>query len=178
MAPIVFVDNLLVYFTLVSNIIILYIFVEIIGYQFRKKYIFENVMKIFKGESLVFMFIISLIATLGSLYYSEIAGYAPCLLCWYQRIFMYPQIFILGLAIYRKDRKIIPYSLILSFVGFFIALYHYRMQISQIDSVLCNLVGYSASCSESFFMSFGYITIPFMALSAFLLMILIGIKKI
>ncbi|OIO44438.1 hypothetical protein AUJ64_00105 [Candidatus Pacearchaeota archaeon CG1_02_39_14] len=123
------------------------------------------------------MFLVSLVAMLGSLYYSEIAGYNPCTLCWYQRIFMYSQVFILGLASFRKDKKVMPYIYLLSAIGLLIAVYHYIMQLSQVDSVFCELVGYSASCSETFFLSMGYITIPLMAASAFLLIILLGVLR-
>ena len=57
---------------------------------------------------------IALAAMLGSLYYSEIRGLAPCVLCWYQRILMYPQVLLLGLAIVKNDRGIADYILLLN----------------------------------------------------------------
>ena len=59
-----------------------------------------------KENALLFAFIIALIATSGSLFYSEIAKYTPCKLCWFQRIFMYPQVILLGVALMRKARNI------------------------------------------------------------------------
>lgn len=174
MTPIPFVNGLLNWVTLLSNILVVYLLVEIIYYGYKKRFIFERVRGAIKNKGVGFMFLISLIAMLGSLYYSEIAGYNPCVLCWYQRIFMYSQVFLLGFAFFRRDKRIIPYAFLLSIIGFLIAGYHYIMQISRIDSVICDVVGYSASCSESFFLSLGYITIPMMAASAFLLIVLFG----
>lgn len=71
---------------------------------------------------------ISLIATLGSLYFSEILKFIPCDLCWFQRIFMYPQVVLLGLAAIRKEYGIARYSLALSIIGGAISLYHYALQ--------------------------------------------------
>ncbi|NCO11065.1 disulfide bond formation protein B [Candidatus Pacearchaeota archaeon CG_4_9_14_0_2_um_filter_39_13] len=177
MAPIPFVNNSLVWITFLSNILLLYIIIELIYYKLNRKHLFEGVVDILRGKEMFWMFLVSLVAMLGSLYYSEIAGYNPCTLCWYQRIFMYSQVFILGLASFRKDKKVMPYIYLLSAIGLLIAVYHYIMQLSQVDSVFCELVGYSASCSETFFLSMGYITIPLMAASAFLLIILLGVLR-
>lgn len=113
-----------------------------------------------------------LIATLGSLTYSDIIGYEPCKLCWFQRIFMYPQVLILGLAMFgthRGSRALLDASFILSVIGAIISAYHYLLQIEVAPNLPCSAVGYSVSCAERFVMQFGYITIPLMAFSAFLL---------
>lgn len=64
----------------------------------------------------------ALIATLGSLYFSEVLGYKPCELCWFQRVCMFPLVIILGMASYREDEGIVPYALVLSSLGFILAL--------------------------------------------------------
>ena len=135
---------------------------------------------VFKNNYLILAFIVALAATLGSLFYSEIAGYEPCKLCWFQRIFMYPQVFLLGLALYKKDLGMAPYSLLLSSVGAVIAFYHYLLQLNIAPSLPCSAMGYSVSCSQVFVMNFGYITIPLMAFSAFVLLIFLALinKKI
>src|SRR3989338_190832 len=74
-------------------------------------------------------FLVALFATLGSLFYSEIAHYTPCLLCWYQRIFKYPQVFLLGLGLVKRDKNIADYSLLLSVIGGILAAYHYLLQL-------------------------------------------------
>src|SRR3990167_10532785 len=128
-------------------------------------------LKFLSRFSFHFALIVALLATLGSLFYSEIAKFTPCTLCWYQRILMYPQVILLGRAFLKKDRNIIPYSIILSGIGAVIALYHYLLQINIVPSIGCQVVGYSSSCSQTFVMEFGYITIPMMSLTAFLLII-------
>ncbi|KAF6544496.1 disulfide bond formation protein B, partial [Bacillus sp. EKM202B] len=71
-----------------------------------------------KSENILFIsWATSFIATSSSLYLSEIMKYEPCTLCWYQRIFMYPLVIILGIAIINKDYKVSTYSLILSIIG-------------------------------------------------------------
>lgn len=132
----------------------------------------DQPLKFFTKNALAFSFIVALTATLGSLFYSEIAGYEPCKLCWFQRIFMYPQTILLGLAWLKKDYGIALYSIVLSAIGVLITAYHYLLQIGLVPSVNCSVVGYSVSCSQRFVMQFGYITIPMMSLTVFSLIII------
>src|SRR5258708_6393374 len=69
-------------------------------------------------------FVVSLLASLGSLYFSEVDRYLPCELCWYQRICMYPLALVLGLGLLTGDRRVDRYALPLAGIGFFIAFYH------------------------------------------------------
>lgn len=126
-------------------------------------------------NAILFSFIVALAATLGSLFYSEAAGFEPCKLCWFQRIFMYPQVVLLGLALWKRDYRIAIYSIALSAIGAVIAAYHYLLQIGVAPSVPCSAVGYSVSCSQRFVLQFGYITIPMMAFTAFILILLLQI---
>ena len=123
------------------------------------------------GHAFLVSFSVAFIATAGSLFFSEVAGYNPCKLCWYQRIFMYPQVIILWLAWKKQNFSVALTTVVLSVMGGAIALYHYLLQIGIAPELSCSTVGYSASCSERFIMQFGYITIPLMALSAFLLIL-------
>lgn len=112
--------------------------------------------------------IASFIATLGSLYFSEIMQYTPCDLCWYQRIFMYPLVIILGIGVFKKDASIALYTLILSGIGGCISIYHYSIQ--KIDflgenSISCGIV----PCTGEYINWLGFITIPFLALIAFII---------
>ena len=77
---------------------------------------------------LAFAWVVALVATLGSLYYSEVRLFLPCELCWYQRIFMYPQAVILGLALWRQDFGVWPYSLALSLLGGSVSVLHLTQQ--------------------------------------------------
>lgn len=117
-------------------------------------------------------FIVALVSMLGSLTYSDIIGYEPCKLCWFQRILMYPQVILLGIALYKKDYRIADYSIALSVIGAVLAGYHYLLQIGIAPALPCSAVGYSASCSQRFVLQYGYITIPMMAFSAFVLIAL------
>ncbi|PIR74105.1 MAG: disulfide bond formation protein B [Candidatus Magasanikbacteria bacterium CG10_big_fil_rev_8_21_14_0_10_47_10] len=132
-----------------------------------------------KPRALMLGFVVALIATTGSLFYSEIAGYAPCMLCWYQRIMMYPQVLLLGMAQAKKDAGIAAYGLVLSTVGLVIAGFHYIEQVTYNPLLPCSDLGYAASCTDRFFLNFGYITIPMMAMTAFGLIILamLSVKK-
>jgi disulfide bond formation protein DsbB len=111
---------------------------------------------------------IALIATLGSLYFSEVLKFIPCGLCWFQRIFMYPQVILLGLAVIRKEYGIARYSLALSVIGGSISLYHYLIQkvpFFQSHAISCGRI----SCTGQYINWLGFITIPFLALIAFVL---------
>ncbi len=122
-----------------------------------------------RKENLLFLsFAASLIATLGSLYFSEIQKYIPCELCWYQRIFMYPLVFLLGMALVKKDYAVARYSFVLSTIGGLISLYHYLVQkVSFIgeNSISCGIV----PCTGQYINWLGFITIPFLALIAFII---------
>ncbi|MFD2617320.1 disulfide oxidoreductase [Terrilactibacillus laevilacticus] len=110
--------------------------------------------------------LMAILATFGSLYLSEILGWTPCKLCWFQRIFMYPLTILLGIACFRNDRQIALYILPLSMVGGLISAYHYAEQHIQAlqGQTFC---GAGVSCSQKYFELFGFITIPFLALIAF-----------
>lgn len=123
-------------------------------------------------------FIVALVSTGISLFYSNIAGFEPCRLCWWQRIFMYPQIVILGLALLKKDYKIVDYALALAMIGAIIALYHNYIYFGGPAILPCEASGLGVSCSKRYVFEFGYITIPMMSLTSFLLMIFsLGAQK-
>lgn len=131
-----------------------------------------------KKYSLEFCFIISFISTLGSLIFSEVLGFQPCTLCWFQRIFMYPQVIIFAIALVNDYKKeVFNYSLGLSLVGIVISSFHILLQFlpKQINFVKCSAIGYSVSCAEKFSAFLGYITIPVMAFTAFLALIIISL---
>lgn len=125
-------------------------------------------------HGLLLMFIVALVATSGSLFFSEIALWTPCKDCWLQRIFMYPQVVLLAIALWKRDTGIARSILALSLIGSLISIDHY---IDQIEAILdpiahdplapCDATGVSCSATEIF--EYGYITIPLMALTAFLL---------
>ena len=117
----------------------------------------------------------SFLATMGSLYFSEIREYAPCELCWYQRIFMYPIVILLAAAIIKKDAKAAFYSATLSGIGGLISIYHYGAQ--KIDfmsetSPSCGLV----PCTGEYINWLGFITIPLLAFTAFVIIFVFSLS--
>jgi disulfide bond formation protein DsbB len=122
-----------------------------------------------KSENiLLFMWVVSLTATMGSLFFSEIRGYEPCELCWIQRIFMYPLVLILGVAYVQKNARIAVTTAIFSVIGGAISLYHYGLQKVSFLSENAPACG-RVSCTGEYINVFGFITIPFLALTAFVL---------
>ncbi len=95
--------------------------------------------RFFQIYGLYLAWVVATVATLGSLYFSEVLGFVPCELCWWQRIFMYPQALLLGLASYRDDRRIIPYLLPLNAVGGSISAFHYLQE--QCPGCACPCAG-------------------------------------
>ncbi|MBI2099234.1 disulfide bond formation protein B [Candidatus Uhrbacteria bacterium] len=126
----------------------------------------------FLGKNAVlFSFLIALASVAGSLYYSEIVGFAPCKLCWIQRIFIYPQVIILGMALRKEDSGVANYSIALSGIGAIFSAYHQYLQFGGHSLFSCS--ANAVSCSQRLTLEFGYVTIPMMMLTAFLLIILL-----
>lgn len=122
----------------------------------------------FQPLLLYFAWVVSVVATLGSLYFSEIKGYIPCELCWVQRIFMYPLTIILGIAAFNNERHIKKYVLPLSLIGGSISLYHYLVQkVPGFAAIKPCVQG--VPCNVQYINWLGFITIPFLALTAFTL---------
>ncbi len=109
----------------------------------------------------------ALAAMLGSLYYSEIAGFIPCTLCWYQRILMYPLVLIILVGIIKRDEYLPDYVLPFSILGIFVAGYHYLIQLGVFSHPSACEAG--IPCDMSWVNYLGFITIPFMALTAFIM---------
>ncbi len=113
---------------------------------------------------------IALLGVFISLFYSDAVGFAPCILCWYQRIFMYPIVPIFALALIKKDRNILDYGLILSILGFLISVYHILIYYFNLSVLPCGATG--ISCVQHFVSEIGgYVSIPMMSMTGFLLLI-------
>lgn len=122
--------------------------------QFIKKYI------------LYIAFVQAIAATAGSLFFSEIMKFPPCVLCWYQRIVMYPLVIILAVGIIKKDKLLPLYVLPLSIIGMIIAFYHNLLYYKILpESASPCMLG--VSCTTKQLEWFGFITIPFLSLCAF-----------
>jgi disulfide bond formation protein DsbB len=123
-------------------------------------------MKFFQKNILLIGWIQSIAATLGSLYYSEIMHYNPCVLCWYQRILMYPLVLLIAVGILKKDKNLPNYVLPLSISGLLLSFYHILLQKGFLpEAVAPCAIG--ASCTTKYVGYFGFITIPVMSFTAF-----------
>ncbi len=126
--------------------------------------------------SVVVAMIVSLFGVMGSLAYSQIIGFEPCVLCWWQRVFQYPLFFIFAAAVCMKERslKLLGYVLPMAIVGLGFSTYHYLVQ--RLDSVTssCDVMGQSPSCAGYYVFEFGYVTIPMMALTIFAMTIILS----
>jgi Disulfide bond formation protein DsbB len=112
--------------------------------------------------------LVATVATVGSLYYSEVANFVPCRLCWYQRICMYPLAVILLVGLLRRDRGVRWYAAPFVVVGAPLALYHWLVERVAwfAEGTSCSA---EAPCSVPWFEELGYVTLAFMSMSAFLL---------
>jgi disulfide bond formation protein DsbB len=113
-------------------------------------------------------FVVAAVTTAGSLYYSEVQHFTPCVLCWYQRICMYPLVPILAVGALRRDHSVRLYAAPFVVVGAPISLYHWLVERVDAlsDSVACSA---GAPCSVPYFEELGYVTLAFMAMSGFVL---------
>jgi disulfide bond formation protein DsbB len=118
-----------------------------------------------------FAFVVATLATTGSLYFQYGGGLTPCLLCWYQRIAMYPLSLLLGQATFRNDATTArTWLLPIPIIGAIISAYHYQLERFPTEHTLS--CGYGEPvCSQAPFNIFGFISISYMALSAFLLIL-------
>lgn len=117
---------------------------------------------------LTFLWTVALVATLGSLYYSEVKGFVPCLYCWYQRILMYPIVLIAGIALIQKNSRIAATTAVFSLLGILLSAYHYATQKLSFFQQHAGTCG-DVPCTAQYVNYFGFITIPFMSFTAFLL---------
>lgn len=124
-------------------------------------------MKKFLKENILYLvFAVALLSMLGSLFFSEVQKFPPCSLCWYQRIVMYPIVFILGVGIHFKDKYIYRYVLPLSIIGIVIGIYHNLLyyEILPESAAPCML---GVSCTTKYIEWFGFVTIPLLSLISF-----------
>lgn len=132
-----------------------------------------------KSLTLVFSaFLVSLIATFGSLFFSEIMNFIPCSLCWYQRIFIYPLVFIFLINLLFPDDKMFKYAFPLVIIGWSISVYHNLLMLKIIPEELSPCIQ-GVPCSVDYLNWFGFITIPLLSFLAYttILILLIILKK-
>lgn len=131
-------------------------------------------MNFIKRNSLYIIWTTALVATLGSLYFQYVMGFPPCVLCWYQRIAMYPLVVVIPIGILIKDRLVSLYALVLSGIGLLIAVYHNLLYYKILpESAAPCIQGFS--CTTKFIEWFGFITIPFLSLIALVIIFVVSL---
>ncbi|MCW8894878.1 MAG: disulfide oxidoreductase [Sulfurimonas sp.] len=113
-----------------------------------------------------FAWLVATIATLGSLFFSEVMEYPPCILCWYQRILMYPLVIILLVGLFPLDKNILKYSAPFVVIGWLTALYHNLLQYGIISKSITPCAK-GIPCSTKYINFFGFISIPMLSFIAF-----------
>lgn len=121
---------------------------------------------------LIIAWVGSLVAMLGSLYFSEIRHFPPCVLCWYQRICMYPLTVLLAVGIITRDRNIYKYVLPLTIVGLGISIFHNLLYYNILPEAAAPCIA-GISCTTKFIEWFGFVTIPLLSGLGFLAMLIL-----
>jgi disulfide bond formation protein DsbB len=174
------INKILALGTIFLQIVILVIIINYIFFRsanniflsFLKKYTFH------------LGFLVSLGAVLLSLFYSDIVGYPACELCWIQRIFLYPQLILFGMELYKKDRSIVDHSIVFAILGSLTSIYHIYVEGGGTKGLACAsidpLSATQISCATRFIYEFNYVTMPIMALtlSLFIIVLLVNYKYI
>jgi disulfide bond formation protein DsbB len=121
------------------------------------------------GWALVFAcWLLASTAALGSLFFSEVMGHPPCVLCWYQRICMYPLVLILPAGLFPFDRNVVRYALPLSAAGTLIAVFHLLLMAGYVSESIKPCIQ-GIPCTEVQVVWFGFVTIPLLSALSFLL---------
>ncbi|MEK7551849.1 MAG: disulfide bond formation protein B [Patescibacteria group bacterium] len=162
-------NNILSIIILLSNVFFVLILIAFIA---RSSSLGKKFLNLVRRYSYHLVFLLSFGGVVGSLIYSEIVGFAPCVFCWYQRIFLYSIAILTLVALIKKEKVLNAYLLSLAIPGAIIGFYQYAVTTLGAPSLTpCTAVG--GGCSLTYFINFGYITIPFMAFSAFALIAVI-----
>lgn len=120
--------------------------------------------------------LLALVATAGSLFLSEVMDFAPCVLCWYQRIPMYALVVVLGMGLYTRDTGVYKYAQSLAVIGLAIAVYHCLLYLGFIPKGMIPC-GPGPSCADQKLELWGFVTIPLMSVMAFAAMV-VGLKVV
>lgn len=120
-----------------------------------------------KSFSILFLaWLVSIVSSLGSLFFSEVMEFPPCSLCWYQRICMYPLAIILAIGLFPLDKKVFKFAMPLSLIGWVLALYHNLLHWEFIPETAAPCRE-GVACSTVYIDWFGFVTIPLLSLVAF-----------
>ena len=162
------ISLVLPYVVLISHAILVFIILAIV----LKNY---SVINFLGKNTLILAFLLSVLPVLGSLFYSEIMGFEPCVLCWWQRVFLFPLPLILGIAYWKRDNYVINYVIPLVVLSAFVSLYQSYVYLGGGSFLPCTAEG--GACSKVYVMALGYISIPVMALTISLYIIVLAWAK-
>ena len=122
--------------------------------------------------------VIASVSTIGSIFFSFVMEFAPCVLCWYQRIFLFPLVIILAIGLFPFDKSVVKYAFPLAIAGWLTALYH-NLVYSKIIPESIQPCTQGVSCTEEYINLFGFLSIPMLSLLSFSIIIvfLVILKK-
>jgi Disulfide bond formation protein DsbB len=121
------------------------------------------------GYELWLAFVVAAVATAGSLFFSEIAHFPPCELCWYQRICMYPLSILTLFAALLNDHRVARYLLPFPVIGAGVSTYHLLVENGVVEQTQACVISAPGGCATKWINEFGYVTIPTLALTSFAL---------
>ena len=122
--------------------------------------------------------LVASLSTMASLFFSYVMGFAPCVLCWYQRICLFPLVIILAVALFPFDKNVVKFALPLAIAGWLTAFYHNLLYSGVIPENI-QPCSQGVSCTEKYIELFGFLTIPMLSLLSFstIIMLLIFLKR-
>ena len=159
---------LLPYSALLSHAVLVVLFLALLS-----RHSWGAGLQVFLGKyTTVLACLVSLIAVVGSLFYSEIVGFEPCVLCWWQRIFLYPLLIIFGVAVWKKPTSAFLYAVPLALAAALVSAYQSYVFFGGVSLLSCTAL--EGACSKIYVMAFGYITLPLMSLTVSLYILLLA----
>lgn len=172
------INKILALGTIFLQVVILLIAINFIFNRSKN----NKILIFFKNYTFYLGFLAAFGAVALSLFYSEIVGYPACELCWIQRIFLYPQLILFGMELYKKEHSIVDFSLVFAILGSITSIYHVYVEAGGTRGLACATIDPASttqiSCAVRYIYEFGYITMPIMALtmSLFIISILLNYK--
>ncbi|MBV9159100.1 MAG: disulfide bond formation protein B [Candidatus Kaiserbacteria bacterium] len=134
----------------------------------------QNSARFIGRAGLVLGFLLTTLGLVITFFYSEVLGFTPCGLCWLARVFLYPQMLIFALALWKHDRGIADYSIALSVCGLAVSIYQHYLQMGGADILPCPTTITAASdCATRSVFELGYITFPLMGATLFAALIIV-----
>ena len=166
--------NLIAALALLGNIGLAASLLLFLAHKLFKNKLWNRLVAFLAPKSYYLVFFLSFIAMLASLFLSEVVKFPPCVLCWYQRVAMYPQPILLYIAILRNERVLAPYLIVMNVIGGLVSTYHYSLHLfPNALPAGCDPAVVGVSCIKGYSFYYGFMTFPYMALTVFLLNIVL-----